>query len=314
MNLKEFLFFIWCLLVGICFVGFIYLLWPSSSSNQRNDERNDDTTYRTYKSLRHYHTLSTMIVQPEPLITPQTVDEMIERTFIFDREEIDQENFQLPPRTFRFIPPIRKREELGYLLEKENWTVGAEIGVLRGDFAKEILTRWPKCTKYVLVDAWREMENYHDLSNKNNDIQERNYQSTLKKLEPWSNKTEICRDFSVQCALRYYPDQQKKMEFDFVYIDARHDYKGVTEDLIYWWPLVREGGIMAGHDFVTQWEGPQQTGQNWTVNYDGTVDQSGRAVFGAVTDFFNNPKTSQNYRQIVITYKEAGWHTWIVRK
>ena len=32
---------------------------------------------------------------------------------------------------------------------------------------------------------------------------------------------------------------------DFVYLDLEHDYVSVREDLINWWPIVREGGILA---------------------------------------------------------------------
>jgi predicted O-methyltransferase YrrM len=38
--------------------------------------------------------------------------------------------------------------------------------------------------------------------------------------------------------------------FDFVYIDARHDYASALEDIRDWWPKVRRGGILAGHDYV----------------------------------------------------------------
>ena len=34
------------------------------------------------------------------------------------------------------------------------------------------------------------------------------------------------------------------------YIDARHDYCGCSEDIQNWWPKVKPGGIMAGHDYV----------------------------------------------------------------
>jgi len=36
---------------------------------------------------------------------------------------------------------------------------------------------------------------------------------------------------------------------DFVYIDADHSYKSVKEDINAWAPKVREGGIVAGHDY-----------------------------------------------------------------
>lgn len=38
---------------------------------------------------------------------------------------------------------------------------------------------------------------------------------------------------------------------DFIYIDGEHSEKAVKEDLEAWWPLLRSGGMMAGHDFDT---------------------------------------------------------------
>lgn len=35
----------------------------------------------------------------------------------------------------------------------------------------------------------------------------------------------------------------------FVFLDACHGYEGVKKDLKLWWPKVKEGGIMAGHDY-----------------------------------------------------------------
>lgn len=212
-----------------------------------------------------------------------------------------------PPK--RVLRPIRRRQELGSILEEEKLKTGVEIGVLRGEFAKEILERWSSCQEYLLVDVWKQIVNYKDLANKEDMVQDRNYEETMRRLTPWTNKLRICRNFSVDCAVIHM-----KRSFDFVYVDARHDYKGVFTDLEAWWPLVNDGGIMAGHDFVTQDEGPKQTGQDWTLNYDGTVDKSGRAVYGAVIDFFNNPNDTTRYRQIVVTYQEKGWYTWMVRK
>ena len=37
---------------------------------------------------------------------------------------------------------------------------------------------------------------------------------------------------------------------DFVYIDARHDYKGAMEDIKAWWPKLKKGGLLSGHDFL----------------------------------------------------------------
>lgn len=39
---------------------------------------------------------------------------------------------------------------------------------------------------------------------------------------------------------------------DFVFIDAEHTFESVARDLAAWWPRVRAGGLMAGHDY-TDW-------------------------------------------------------------
>jgi hypothetical protein len=33
-----------------------------------------------------------------------------------------------------------------------------------------------------------------------------------------------------------------------VFIDGAHDYDSVYSDLTAWWPRVKDGGILAGHD------------------------------------------------------------------
>lgn len=44
-------------------------------------------------------------------------------------------------------------------------------------------------------------------------------------------------------------------------------------------------------------------------NYDGTIDETGTVVKGAVDKF-----AAEVCRQITISYREAGWNTWAIRK
>ena len=39
--------------------------------------------------------------------------------------------------------------------------------------------------------------------------------------------------------------------FDFFFIDASHDAASIRSDLAAWWPKVRPGGVLAGHDYVS---------------------------------------------------------------
>lgn len=36
---------------------------------------------------------------------------------------------------------------------------------------------------------------------------------------------------------------------DFVFLDAGHEYPDIESDIRAWWPKVRRGGILAGHDY-----------------------------------------------------------------
>jgi hypothetical protein len=202
------------------------------------------------------------------------------------------------------VPILQKRADIAQLLEKEKFMVGAELGVLQGAFAAQTLAQWPSAMQYVLVDLWAQQENYLDLANAAADVQEGRLSETKANIAPWADKVQICRNFTTACATQFPAGH-----FDFVYVDARHDRKGVLEDLEAWWPLVRPDGLVCGHDFVTQDEGPQQSGQDWTKSADGTVDTSRRVSRGAVEDF-----ARRHRRQIQVTYRQTDWPSWCIRR
>ena len=96
---------------------------------------------------------------------------------------------------------------------------------------------------------------------------------------------------------------------DYVYVDARHDYCGVTDDLLNYWPKVRPGGIFAGHDYVAAKDSQKKsTGQDWSLCADGSRRHG--AVKEAVLDFAN-----ERHLQIVVVYKEQVMNpSWMIRK
>lgn len=134
------------------------------------------------------------------------------------------------------VRPMKARKELGKILEELNFTTGVEVGVSQGNFAAEILTEWKSCKTYKLIDLWAHQENYIDVSNVKNSEFIEFFNRTKMTLKPWQNITEYYRMYSTEAA-----KQIQTESLDFAYIDARHDYCGVMEDLEAYWPLVKPG-------------------------------------------------------------------------
>lgn len=42
---------------------------------------------------------------------------------------------------------------------------------------------------------------------------------------------------------------------DFIYIDADHNYNSVKQDILNYFPKIKNGGIVAGHDYCEAWTG-----------------------------------------------------------
>ena len=141
---------------------------------------------------------------------------------------------------------ILHRDYLIFKLNKlNNGLVGAEIGVQKGIFSKYILDTL-KIKNLYLIDPWS-----HDTSGKYKDtanvIQKKQdliYKTALYNTRSFSNKT-ILRKTSLEAS-----NEIENESLDFVYIDARHDYKSVKEDIDVWYPKVKKGGYVCGHDYL----------------------------------------------------------------
>eukprot|EP00667_Euglena_gracilis_P026040 EG_transcript_30997 len=157
--------------------------------------------------------------------------------------------------------------------------VGAELGVQQGKFSNTMLLSWPSCEKYFLIDAWMPQSNYRDMANRKLDTHLSYLNQTKARLQAFAPKTVYMRMLTSEAAPLISNES-----LDFVYVDARHDFCGVTEDLGNYWPKLRPGGIMAGHDFLYASDVQlRRTNQNWFICGNGTRHPG--AVKGAVLQF-----------------------------
>jgi len=116
--------------------------------------------------------------------------------------------------------------------------VYAEVGVAQGGFSQKILTG-VEPDKLYLIDAWDSIE-CTELQMQKAQTDEFIFRQVFENIP----EVEIIKTTSVH-ACRLFPVET----FDFVYLDASHDEKNVLIDLLNWWPKVKPGGYLMGHDF-----------------------------------------------------------------
>jgi hypothetical protein len=166
----------------------------------------------------------------------------------------------------RTLGHVPSRDEIPALLNARNLVgSGAEIGVKTGKYSRHILSKW-RGQKLLSIDPWLAADpaDYVDRSNVSQEEFDENFAATTALLARFGARSEIWRTTSLDAAARI-PDRS----LDFVYIDARHDYESVKEDVRAWYPKVKSGGIIAGHDYV-----------------DGLLPQGDFGVKSAVDEFF----------------------------
>jgi hypothetical protein len=121
-----------------------------------------------------------------------------------------------------------------------NFKVGAEVGVLRGAYAKILCEKNPNM-KLFCIDPYLAYEGFLP-GEPNQAEQDQIFAECQKVMSPYN--CEFIRKMSLDAA-KDFPDGS----LDFVYIDANHRFEYVVNDLATWSKKVRPGGIVSGHDF-----------------------------------------------------------------
>ena len=145
-----------------------------------------------------------------------------------------------------------------------------------------------KDIKFDCVDTWQGSPSEDVHMNDEYVKQNKLYDLFIENMKPVEKYYTAIRKSSKQASKLY---QDKSL--DFVFIDAEHTYDAVKKDIEYWYFKIKNGGILAGHDY----------------NYP--------EVSSAVHDFFNFLNfTSKNITQIgsSISYKvnEFKGNSWYV--
>jgi len=116
---------------------------------------------------------------------------------------------------------------------KNRGLIGVEIGVWKGEHACSLLKELSLRTLYAIdpYEPFDEMSMTEDIK-----------KTAVKKLNKFRGRVKFIFKHS-ETAVH---DIQEKV--DFVYIDGRHAYESVKKDINLYWPLIKEGGVLCGHD------------------------------------------------------------------
>lgn len=121
----------------------------------------------------------------------------------------------------------------------------AEIGVRSGAGLKLLAGGPPK--QLIGVDLWSDAgpksQNDAPIAQQRLDVV---YLELVDRGRVYWPFLKLIRKHSVLAA-----DDVPRRSLDFVFIDADHTYEAVAADLAAWWPKVRIGGTLAGHDYVS---------------------------------------------------------------
>lgn len=119
-----------------------------------------------------------------------------------------------------------------------------EVGVWKGRsaayMAVEIINS-NKRIKFDCVDTWEGSKEHSDDKDVLNGTL---YECFIENMKPVESYYNPIRMTSI-AASKMYEDES----LDFVFIDASHDYQNVKNDILSWYPKVKIGGILAGHDY-----------------------------------------------------------------
>lgn len=154
---------------------------------------------------------------------------------------------------------LLRREVFGYWLNDRGLLgTGAEIGCACGTFARQMLSTW-KGIGYRMVDPW-EKQSPDVYQDNMNDSDFDNFYKLCTELANKDKRVTLIRKLSIEAAPLHDDNS-----LDFVYIDGNHSYRNVMEDIGAWFPKVKLGGILCGHDFV------DKTGDGWFCQVESAV-------------------------------------------
>lgn len=140
------------------------------------------------------------------------------------------------------------RYDFANLINELELKVGVELGVNKGAYSDFILSH-SNLDKLYSVDSWSTdySETLAASFKKwtiNHGELEQAEKTSRTVLSKHKDRSTIIKANSFDAA-----EQFEDNSVDFVFFDAGHRFTGFALDMIKWWPKIKDGGLIAGHDY-----------------------------------------------------------------
>jgi predicted O-methyltransferase YrrM len=131
--------------------------------------------------------------------------------------------------------------------------VGVAFGRSAAFLAQKLESSGNRGAKFFVVDPWsacvpQANEEATRAEEARVQIEGGPFNTFLHGMREWARpeleRMLVLRAPSVQVARMFDPGS-----VDFVFVDGSHAYADVCADLDAWWPKIRAGGVLAGHDY-----------------------------------------------------------------
>lgn len=125
--------------------------------------------------------------------------------------------------------------------------VFVEIGVWKGKsimYMAQKIKESGKTIKLYGIDTFEGLP-VDSMPPGKNEIKSSLFQIYLHNIKPLNNYISTIKGNSHEVH-EMFADKS----IDFLYIDGDHSYQGIKKDIELWYPKVKPGGIIAGHDFI----------------------------------------------------------------
>lgn len=152
---------------------------------------------------------------------------------------------------FAYQSELRRWDVLSGLCQQMNAKTFVEVGCKEGRTCGTLLANLPEL-EVIAIDPWAPMANADE------DYTDWDFGAIAREfwenVADHKNRVEMLLTTSEEAA-RLCTGELGGAPYDVVFIDAGHDYDSCLADIQLWWPLVREGGYLCGHDYQHKFPG-----------------------------------------------------------